>query len=677
MTSPVETALVAAAEAGAVPTLDDLGDFDEVSSEVLALAASPLAPLAAQALSVTVSGKPEAWGSTVSEFAAALSMQTSRLALADAVDTLLDTPAVAGGAAAALHDALLADHRQTAQSQPLLAVTRIETALRVALTGTVAPYRVLEHLAEVDPGSPEGYLETLPRLIGIALDRWDDETTLTAPLVAALVKLRDIPSAAAGAAHELACSRMRAALRETDPDNATAGLAAAADAFTNAATLDEARDDASVYAAVCAAVAAFGTGDADRLRELTPTLSDVVRQRVAWHRNMHQPRWREPILDAEVEWLGLVVDLREATDRLAERSWLESASAVGQLARAYSAERSTSPAPGLAAVVRPVIVNAVAEKATLLDQLARTITADRERDVPALPAAADALLAAIRERRTQGHRRTDDEDDGADAEGDPALDARIDEVAPRLRLLGDDVARAIARAVDDNGLAEAELVIAATTASGVMEHPALAVMRANIISELSGNLRFDGETRAVVIGLLDATLTFLLDKYNRGGRTWPGHADICRRLQPGETPPLEEHLQWEFYIWLDTCQPFAGRADVERRDVSRGRVDVLVRVGEIQLVTEVKRELANASRDSLERLYIPQALTYSGSNVPFSQLLVLDLTDHASGVAHLRDLAWVVERRADDDATPQHVVAAVVVGNRPAPSALKASPSLG
>src|SRR3546814_6027156 len=55
----------------------------------------------------------------------------------------------------------------------------------------------------------------------------------------------------------------------------------------------------------------------------------------------------------------------------------------------------------------------------------------------------------------------------------------------------------------------------------------------------------------------------------------------------------------------------------------------------------------DASRLRLEG-YIPQAAAYSGSNVPFGQLLVLDLTPHMSGIPSLADLAWVVSHRSEE-----------------------------
>jgi hypothetical protein len=675
VTALVEAALVEAEQAGTVALLNDLGSFEDVSKEVLELAVSPLAPLAAEALGVAAGSAPNVWGDAVGEFAGRLGMQHNLLALVDALDNLLDSPHAAKHAAIRLHGALLEGHSDAVRAAPLLAAVRLEGALRVALTGAVAPYRVLDRLASPDRDDPDEYLETLPRLIGIALDAWDTEISLTAPLVVALEVLSGHEGAAAGATYELACRQMRAALRQSDPAAAARTLGMAVEGFNETTALDESRDDAAAYAAVCSGVAAFGLGDASRLLAVTSSLDDVLRRRVAWHHKMHEPTWRRPLLDAEVEWLGLVVDLRDAMERLREHSWLESAAAVGQLARVYAAERSTMPAPGLASVVRPTIVNALMENATLLDQLARSVVADRQRYRPALPESAGALLAAIEERRAQAPQWRSATENDTDQEADPGLDARVDKWAPRLRQLGDDIARAIAKRVDDDRLAEIAEIVASATSFGVMHHPTLASMRANIIRDLSENPRFDEQTRPAVIALLDTTLTFLLNRYDRGGPVWPGHPDICRPLRAGESAPLEEDLQLEFHIWAATSRAFAGRADIEQRNVARGRVDVVVRVGDIQLVTEVKRELVNASHTALERQYVAQAAAYSGSNVPFSQLLVLDLTSHSAGVPPLVDLAWVVQRRANMEASPQHVVAAVVVGEPPGAKRVESFPS--
>ena len=53
--------------------------------------------------------------------------------------------------------------------------------------------------------------------------------------------------------------------------------------------------------------------------------------------------------------MALVLALRDAIDRLRERSWLDTAAAIGQIARVYAAERTTAPARGLTATIRPAV----------------------------------------------------------------------------------------------------------------------------------------------------------------------------------------------------------------------------------------------------------------------------------------------------------------------------------
>lgn len=89
----------------------------------------------------------------------------------------------------------------------------------------------------------------------------------------------------------------------------------------------------------------------------------------------------------------------------------------------------------------------------------------------------------------------------------------------------------------------------------------------------------------------------------------------------------------------------------------------VVRFGEIELITEVKRELTNATAADLEQCYLSQVAQYSDAGELFSQLLVLDLTDHSGGVQLLEDLAWATERRGTPEATPQHVIVALIIGN--------------
>ena len=662
MIGRVEAALLAAAADGAVADLNSLGATADVTAEMVTLAASPAAPLAAAALAVaTRRAHEDGWAPAIEAFSRGLAAQRSVLALADSVDELLGDPAVARVAAEGIHGLLLHDPDPIINTSPHLAATRLEAALRVALAGSGTPYLVLHRLTTVPDDAPDEYAEAIPRLIGAALDAWGANASLTAPLVDALRVLRAHQAAAADATFELACDTLRTALRLPNPEAATAVLTDAAAEFSAAEGLDEARDDAAAYGSVCRAVTAFAAGDYETLTAAAVRLRLVLGRRDAWHLNAHLPAWRQPVRDAETDWLAVVLALREASDRLHERSWLDTAAAIGQIARVYAAERTTAPAPGLTATIRPAVENAVTANAVLADQLLRAVDNDRARDQPLLPAAADQLAAAIRRRR--GQQPGED-----DAEEGEHTGERIARIAPRLERLGREVCRAL-ETLNDEQLAELNALLASSEEVDVNADPLLSEMRSRILDALSTNPRFRAGTRAAVVLLLNRTLTFLRDRYDRGGPLLPNGTDIIRLLADGDRVPVEADLQSEFYVWLATSWPFAGRVTLEQPRVGTGRVDVIAYAHDVRLATEVKRELYNSSPDALEK-YVPQTAQYSGSSEPFSQLLVLDLTDHSNGARPLLDLAWVAEHRADTDASSQHVIVAVVVGNRPTPRQL-------
>jgi hypothetical protein len=664
----VAEALMAAEQRDEVLALGALGRPQEVGPATVMLAETALAPLAARAVAAAVDAEPSVWVKVAVDYTTHLGEQTSYLALAESLDELLDSPATARHVGAAIHATMLNEHERRVLEQPDLAAARLQGALRTALVGAVTPYLVLHQLSVVPSSAPDPYVAALPRLIGIALDRWDSDETLTAPLLISLERLRENDASAAAAVFEVGCSQLRSALRAEGSD-ALVHLHAAQEFFAEAMAIDADRDDAAAYAAVCQAVLAFSAGDASALVVATELAEEAIQQRITWHLGAHLPSWRTPVLGAEVQWLGLVLDLRQAMARLRERSWLHVSAALGQLTRVYSAERATQPASGLAGVLRPAIENRLTENAVLVDQLARAIEQDRSSESPQLPAGADALHTAISQYSSSSPAT--EEKGAADAASAPDdVEARLHEAAELLRALPGGVVDLVARAATDEELRQIAAMLVPALTPGIETHPTLGSMRRRLLDGLQANPSFLAEAAAVVTALLEATLTFMLDRYDRGGPMLPGLKNILRPLAKGETPPEEKEFQGEFFVWLANSPQFAGRASLETPDVATGRVDVIVRVGDVRVVTEIKRELRDASRSAIEEQYVSQASAYAGSNVPFSQLLVLDLTDHSGGVPSLPDLAWVVEHRVSKEASPRHIVAGVVVGNRPTPSAL-------
>jgi hypothetical protein len=656
----VMRALLDADRSGRPVPFSALASAEEAGPVLVRLASDPLAPLAARALAAAVDAGPAGWDQPVRDFAAGLARQTSVLALQESVDALLGGAVVAAAAGPALNNAMLAGIDKAIGRAPGAAAAMLEAALRTALAGLARPFLVLDRLSVPPDGLTEGYLDTLPKLVGIALDAWGSDDRVAEPLIAVLRAMGGTP-AEGDAAHELACRRMRQALSSADPSAVVDGLAEAAAMFKQAQALDEDRDDSAVYEAACEAVTAFARSDWPAVTASAQMLTAALSRRGAWHLGAHQPAWRAGSRDSETAWLAFVLDLQDAADRLREDSWLDARAAAGQLAAAYEAERAVDPAPGLLAAIRPAVAGGIGRNAVLLGQLERMVERDAAGGDPVLPAAASAVLEAARAAAAT--------DAGDTAERDRAI-GRVRRLAPSLLALGDDACHRLA-ALDDDALCDAEAVAAPLRAPKA-EHPTLARMRETVIAALELNPRFAGEVRAAMTALLERTLTFLLDRYDRGGPLMAGTKDIIGIPKKGQALPLEADLQFEFYVWLAGPWEFAGRVRAERSDIATGRADVTVRFGDIELVTEVKRELTDATPWVLESNYLGQAAEYSGSGAPFSQLLVLDLTDHSAGVRPLPDLAWVAERRVDADASPQHVLIAVVVGNRPTPRRVKA-----
>jgi len=186
-----------------------------------------------------------------------------------------------------------------------------------------------------------------------------------------------------------------------------------------------------------------------------------------------------------------------------------------------------------------------------------------------------------------------------------------------------------------------------------------------IKAELAENAAYSGEVGATFLLLVRETLRFL-------ARTFDVALDYTSAFSERSAAPLEAELQRHFYWYLDAT-PFSGRTYMEVPNIGTGRADVVVHMdGGGRLVSEIKRELGDASRSALETSYLAQALEYQSSSVPLGQMIVLDLTEHPKGVEPIAESIWVAHRRSPAGKVVQSAVVVVVRGNRPRPSALSA-----
>ncbi|MFD9452694.1 hypothetical protein ACFWBC_06350 [Streptomyces sp. NPDC059985] len=686
------------ASSGTTINFETLGLSETVvNSEVAEVASGPYAPLLAEAITHALEHDDHTWDEAAARFSSGFARQPSVLHLTSALETLLASTTTAKALARPLSSALLTDLDQTVQSLPLLAAARLEGAVRLAVSKAVSPIRVWGTLEELDTRGPEDFLERLPRILGLALDCWSqDEQVITEALRALLKDLAADEAGDVDAFVELGCDELRSALSAQSLAQVSEHTTAARTWFNAAEAAEEARHDAQAYAAVCDAVLAFTAGDSIAVSTAAENLEMALQQRDAWHWGMHQPAWLQPQLAAEVAWGRLILRLRRAAELLAEDVWMEPWQALDDVLSAYSAARTVRPlgpqdGQGLALLVEPAVEDSFLRNQALLAQLRRAAAApeghpglsfDRDTAVELVSGidrrVASAVAPAGRESRTPA---TGDTADDGPSEADLE---RAHRFAPTtVTKLGIDFTAGLAQNLSDDDLVAIDgLTHTEDLARLRNSDPVVVPLLNQFLKELSAFPDFVGETRRTFSILVEQTLLFLKAAADLDTATAFGEGrydtsnkrvkirDYRRRFDKadGDSVPLENDLQQHFHYWLLSGQ-ISGLVQVEPINQALGRADILVHFSSRRYLTEIKKTATKNTREYLEGKYIAQAAEYSNTNSPFSQLLVLDLTEKLkAGTLRLNELAWVAAHCPPGASINRAVVVGVVTGNRYTPS---------
>ncbi|WP_078313805.1 hypothetical protein [Mycobacterium sp. D16Q16] len=685
--TPLTKHLLDASAAGVVPGLTEIR-ASAVDQEAAEIAAGSYAPILAEALAAALEKGLDEWQPVTVRFIEGLSRQESLLALVGSVDALLGGARTLKTYGPQLSNALLHELTTVIDARPLLAAVRLEGAVRLAIAGATGPFAVLGYLTELPKSAPEEFAERLPRLLGAASDCWASDGVIAAALHAALEQLRHDPAASIDAVFELGCCGMRSALTAATLPSAMDALTAARTNFATVDFAEESRHDARAYAAACDALLAFAAQDKIRLADAVARLSDSLSQRNAWLRGMHAPTWLQPRRAAELPWRRLVLLLQAAANRLSETVWLDVWDALATVLDAYAQSRAVRPlpdigaSPGLAAVVEPTIENAILGKQSLLAALRRSCLELPDTYVGSFDrVTADLLLGRIEvaaarshESRTRSLVLSDDSTEGDPQE--PVDTSRLYLLAPSLvHILGEPQASDIGRELTDSNLRMLEGVVhSAVLTRSRTSHPVLDSLLEDLLQQLAQSEDFVGDTRSNFGLLLEQTLLFLLSRADLTTKTWgleEKDKDYRRALKDGQSRPVEADLQHDFHQWLQSG-PLSGLVAVERNDIAMGRADVIVTFGTVRYLTEIKRELTDSDPKGLEEKYLQQAAEYGNANVPFGQLLVLDLTPHPDGALRLDESVWLAKHCPPGANKERMVVVGVVAGNRLTPSGLSA-----
>ncbi|MFE6912191.1 hypothetical protein [Streptomyces erythrochromogenes] len=651
------------------------------------VAAGPLAPFLAEAVADAYNRGDEQWQTIGTTFPPGLATQPSVLHLTASLDALLDSAPAAKALGKPLTTALLNDLVTRIEATPLLAAARLEGAVRLAVAEAVSPFKVWQALEDVPVDGPEDFLERLPRILGLTLDRWAHEDTIADSVRDLLVHLTNDEAGDADATFELGCDLLRRALSSKTVGDVTNHLVQARRHFTRAAQAEEARHDAETFAAVCDAIMAFSQHNSNAIAEAADRIANLIDRREAWIYRTHQPTWLQPRRSAEIAWHELVLQLRGAANALNEDAWLDGWQALATVLTAYRASRTVQPmtGDGLAFLVQPVIEDSFLRQQAFLAQLRRATQetehhADRSFDVET----ANALLNAIDNTSSQREARdaspTPGQDQPEDDDPDRALLTRLQRRAPTLlNFLGAGQALGIAASLDDTQLLAIEGVAHDSDVARLEATDPLIVPKLDeLMAALSEHPAFTGETRRTFSALVKQTLLFLksrsdLTRTNLVGsskKNQPPPFDY-RRKPEGSNPrkPVEADLQRDFHQWLQ-MGPLHNAVMVEPVDVAMGRGDVMVHFGSLRYLTEIKQDDSDNSRQYLEGRYLTQTAEYSNTNTPFGQLLVLDLTPKSATKGNLRvdESVWSTTHRPRGATVDRAVVVGIVAGNRTTPS---------
>ncbi len=633
-----------------VVDLPAIGSIDEIVTEAAALASGPYAPLVADAIvrEHDSDSRSESWRAALRRFAEGLDAQRSYLALRESADSLMgdETIDIVGPT---LHDVLL----PTADfivAQPLLAGLRLNIVLDVVAATGHAPYHVLGVLTQPVGGLPREFDDPLAHAIGVAVDLWTDEAEQRR-FAANLDMLTDRGSD--DAAYERALQQLRQALQVQDQQELIEQIRLAQERFEVLASKTEERSDARAFASACRAIVAFHEVDEQGLRSAALSARETANRRALLLHGMHS---RDKVLAghaAGIAWTSLAWHLESALEHFSDDAFLDTWAAVEAITKVYEADRQFSDLNTVHAVIQPRIVNDLAARHTMAHQLQRAVEVDRARDRPIL--ASEIYELADLAHKARSAPRESDDDAEEDSQGEPYLRALLGPSADLISELTDDKRAALE--------ASAHQTFIGTFAGDRPTNEFVTRITASLMADLSDNSAFTGSAKSNFSLLVLNTLRFLVYVGdNRQSYTLP--------IDANHPAPLEARVQEHFAEFLSATE-LTGRVGLEHANIANGRADVIVTFdGAQRYVTEVKRELGDASKESLESAYLAQALEYQSTNHPLGQLLVLDLTDHSSGTPHVTESIWVTHRRDASERITSSAVVAVVRGNRPAPSAM-------
>jgi len=442
------------------------------------------------------------------------------------------------------------------------------------------------------------------------------------------------------ALHELALIRLDEALSAPDAHSLLAGLDDAAAAFGAASAFDPELDEAAAFQVSLIAVLCFcrnaPPAEVEAAIERAIALA-AGRRRALEGANLRH--WLRPRLDAEIAWSRLTSLLQGLAMRLALRGWLHAVPVLQQLA---SLRRSLT---SLATMEGDRL------RAAIDDRLATSFLG------------AEGLRAQLTEWASDA---TTDEYDRVEA---LSLLAHLEATTSAPPGKGEGLAARPTRASpDDVGPVDPRLAAFRALSLAPAFTAKTEAIFAGIEAELAASPDYVDSFRDDCRGLIHHLLVFLSHCLDVAPAAATGLFGFLFDLV---TDPLEKELQHALLTMLKLQTVGFPQHQINREvpDVAAGRADIVIIRPAWRIVIEVKRELANASREGIAR-YLGQAASYTQTGPRVGFLVVLDLVHQKLWPLTIEDNVWVEAVAGDADTAPRYVVVVRIPGRRLAPSSL-------
>lgn len=447
-----------------------------------------------------------------------------------------------------------------------------------------------------------------------------------------LVRLSQNNEAGEQALFELAFIALDRALAAETSATMLQGLEVAARKFSAAADAGPELVEAAALSQVLLATTKFCSDSQDGLE---PMLAQAVDAAATRHRELDRQAlrsWLRPRLDVEAAWWSLASSLKGLSLQLAQPSWLRAVPVLEQIARLRRAMVPLASPGG--------------------DVLRRSIT--------------DTLaLSFLRQEGLRSHL-TAWRDDKSTSEADRSEASALLEAIAELSSVrsAPEGASAAPSTAQEQQLAGLISLSAPLGFTGALERAYLAMDGA-----VDGHVDYVGEMRSDVGALITYLTLFLGHCLDMTPAMAKGGFEFL--FADGRAKPLEEELQRACWHFLRLqAHGFPHHQIIrELNDVGGGRADIAIVRPQHRLVIEIKRELADASREGISK-YLGQTAAYELTGPRIGFLVVLDLVSQRGWPLTLEDNCWVEQVQAPNDTVPRTVCVWRIPGARRTPSAI-------